>query len=100
MSEQALSLLEGLRIPVAIVTQTGRISYQNKIFRDTFGSEAEAWIITAARSVGGERGWLQGFFVVADEAHALDVDFSGRTYHVEKVQASMPEGPSPWHSKT
>ncbi len=91
MSEQELSLLEGLRIPVAIVTQTGGISYRNKIFRDTFGSEAEAWIITAARSVGGERGWLQGFFI-AEEGHALDVDFSGRTYHVEKVQASMPEG--------
>lgn len=87
MNDLALALLDGIKMPVAVVTETGTIHYRNRIFDETFGEKATEWFQTATRTVGGERGWLQAFFLGDDESHVIDVDFGGRIYRVEKIVA-------------
>ena len=58
MTAHALSLLDNLELPIAILTDKGEIEYQNRAFTATFGSEAEIWVAKAAKTnVSGERGW-------------------------------------------
>ncbi|HVT03286.1 MAG TPA: HAMP domain-containing sensor histidine kinase [Thermoanaerobaculia bacterium] len=85
MNQLAPALLDGLSTAIAVVNHTGGIDYSNACFTETFGGQAGAWISAAARSVGGERGWLQGFFVAGDEPRTIDVEFSGRTYRVDQI---------------
>jgi signal transduction histidine kinase len=85
MTSFALSLLDRLPSSIAVVTDNGVIQYRNQAFEETFGNDAAQWIREAARAVAGERGWLQGFFLAADEARALDVDIEGRVYRVDKI---------------
>ncbi|MHB0968548.1 MAG: sensor histidine kinase [Thermoanaerobaculia bacterium] len=88
MSDLALALLDGIRMPIAVVTEAGAIHYRNRPFDETFGEKAAEWIQNASRTVGGERGWLQAFFLKDEESHVIDVEFGGRVYRVERVIAS------------
>src|SRR5207244_5531009 len=40
----------------------------------------------ASRAVGGERGWLQDFFLAGAADQSIDVDFEGRTYRIERIR--------------
>ncbi|MBV8546052.1 MAG: HAMP domain-containing histidine kinase [Acidobacteria bacterium] len=74
-----------LKTPIAIVNEHGGVEWRNDAFATTFGSDAKDWLTQAARTVAGERGWLQGFFHDADAHRSLDVDIEGRTYRVDKI---------------
>lgn len=92
MKSYALSVLDRLPMAIAVVTETGGVTYGNHEFARTFGPGAEEWFKAATRSVGGERGWLQGFFLAQqNEEYVMDVDFNGRTYRVARV----PSPPTP-----
>ena len=92
MNDFSLSLVDNLGASIAVVTENGQLVYSNKTFQEAFGETAAAWIESAARTVGGERGWLQGFFVSGDERHSMEVDFNGRIYHVERVPSDSTTG--------
>jgi two-component system, OmpR family, phosphate regulon sensor histidine kinase PhoR len=82
----AVSLLDRLTTPIAVITETGLIEYRNGAFEATFGSDASAWLKDASRMLAGERGWLQGFFVDGDdEPKTLDVEIEGRVYRVDRI---------------
>jgi len=85
MNPLATTLLDRLPTAIAVVNETGGIEYANDQFKQIFGSQADAWIANAARSIGGERGWLHGFFVTGGEQRSIDVDFNGRTYRVDQI---------------
>lgn len=86
MKSYALSVLDNLPTAIAVVSETGGITYGNREFSNTFGPGAEDWFKTATRSVGGERGWLQGVFLAQQtEEHVIDVEYNGRTYRVARV---------------
>jgi two-component system phosphate regulon sensor histidine kinase PhoR len=87
-------LLDRLPMPIAAVTAQGEIAYCNTAFAETFGARAEDWIRQAARAVGGERGWLQGFFVAQDEQRQTDVEVDGRTYRVDQIMAEAGDAPT------
>ncbi|HEY0593072.1 MAG TPA: PAS domain-containing sensor histidine kinase [Thermoanaerobaculia bacterium] len=80
-----LQLLDNIQVSIAVVSDTGTISYRNRCFADAFGSEADEWMDKNARAVGGERGWLQAFFLESGRDHAIDIEYQGRVYHVERV---------------
>lgn len=84
MSTHKDALLDALRTAIAVVTETGTITYRNRAFEEAFGPEADAWIGTGARVVGGERGWVQSFFASAEQ-QTMDVDFNSRIYHVTRL---------------
>jgi signal transduction histidine kinase len=90
MNELTVALLNALPTPVAVVTGAGEISYRNRAFEETFGDQAAAWIKAGARTVGGERGWVQSFFGTAEQTRT-EVDFHGRVYHVERLEADIGE---------
>ena len=81
----AATLLDSLRTAIAVVTDTGAITYRNRTFDETFGAEAEAWIRGASRVVGGQSGWVQSFFASSEQMR-LDVEYSGRIYHVMRLE--------------
>lgn len=81
----AIGLLDRLPTPLAVVTEGGRIEYRNAAFETTFGPEAIEWLKQASRAVGGERGWLQGFFLDVDEHRTLDVEFEGRVFRIDRI---------------
>ncbi|MBW3670762.1 MAG: HAMP domain-containing histidine kinase, partial [Acidobacteria bacterium] len=85
MTDLADTLLEHIRIPIAVVTDDGNIAYSNGAFVETLGPGAADWIRSGARAIAGERGWLQSFFADPDEPHEMEVDYSGRTYHVAEI---------------
>jgi two-component system, OmpR family, phosphate regulon sensor histidine kinase PhoR len=87
----ALSLLDRLPSCIAVVAENGAIRYRNAAFDDTFGSDAEHWLKEAARAVAGERGWLQGFFLEADEHRTIDVEIEGRIYRIDRIMQLHPE---------
>jgi signal transduction histidine kinase len=87
MTTFAISLLDRLPSCIAIATDTGLIEYRNQAFDQTFGGDAAQWIREAARSVAGERGWLQSFFLGSDEAHTIDVEIEGRVYRIDKIMS-------------
>jgi len=78
-------IAQHLKTPIAIVNEHGGVEWRNDAFQSTFGADAKEWLTQAARAVGGERGWLQGFFLDADAHRSLDVDIEGRTYRVDKI---------------
>ena len=79
------TIAQRVKTPIAIVTERGGIEWANDSFEATFGADAKDWLKEAARAVAGERGWLQGFFLAADEQRTIDVDIEGRTYRVDKI---------------
>lgn len=74
-----------LKTPIALVNDHGSIEWRNDAFEATFGSDAKDWLVQAARTLAGERGWLQSFFLENDAHHSLDVDIEGRTYRVDRI---------------
>jgi signal transduction histidine kinase len=78
-------IAQHLKTPIAIVNEHGGVEWRNDAFEATFGADAKEWLTQAARAVGGERGWLQGFFLDADAHRSLDVEIEGRTYRVDKI---------------
>src|SRR5258708_5516016 len=80
-------IAEKLSVPVAIVNDHGGVEWKNASFDDTFGSDAKDWLKEGARAVGGERGWLQDFFMEGDEHRAFDVEIEGRTFRVERIMS-------------
>jgi signal transduction histidine kinase len=87
MTTFAVSLLDHLQMPIAVVTESAAIEYRNKMFEETFGSDAQSWLKEGARVVAGERGWLQGFFLTGEETHTMDVEIEGRVYRIDKIMA-------------
>ena len=86
MTAFALTLLDKLPNPIAVVTDAGRVEYRNDAFEETFGSDAAAWLKDGAPAVAGERGWLQGFFIDGQaEGVTLDVEIEGRVYRVDRL---------------
>jgi signal transduction histidine kinase len=81
----AATLLDSLPTAIAVVSESGIISYRNRAFDDYFSEEADAWVRSGARAVAGERGWLQGFFSSPDQS-VIDVDVNGHVYHVKKLE--------------
>lgn len=89
----ALSLLDKLPSCIAVVAENGAIRYRNAAFDEIFGSDAEHWLKEASRAVAGERGWLQGFFLEADEHRTIDVEIEGRIYRIDRImQLASVEG--------
>ncbi len=79
-------IAERLTTPIAIVNEHGGIEWSNPAFEGMFGIDAKDWLQQAARVVGGERGWLQDFFMDGVEEHrAVDVEIEGRTFRVEHI---------------
>ena len=66
-------LLDHLASSITVVGDNGAIRYRNRAFDAAFGSDAEEWLKEASRAVAGERGWLQGFFMEAEEQRTIDV---------------------------
>ena len=65
-------LLDHLASSIAVVGDNGVVRYRNRAFEEAFGSDAEQWLKEASRAVAGERGWLQGFFMEADDQRTID----------------------------
>ena len=78
-------LLDHLASCIAVVGDNGAIRYRNRAFDDAFGSDAQQWLRDAARAVAGERGWLQGFFMDAEEQRTIDVEIEGRVYRIDRI---------------
>jgi signal transduction histidine kinase len=85
-------IAENLTTPIAIVNQHGGIEWKNPAFDLAFGAEAKDWLQAASRAVGGERGWLQDFFLEGEEHHAIDVEIAGRTFRAEHILNSTDYG--------
>ncbi|HXH40316.1 MAG TPA: HAMP domain-containing sensor histidine kinase [Thermoanaerobaculia bacterium] len=79
------TIAKHLKSPIAIVNEHGGIEWRNDAFEATFGGEAKDWLVQAARTLAGETGWLQSFFLDNDAHHSLDVDIEGRTYRIDKI---------------
>ena len=79
------TIAKRVKTPIAIVNERGGVEWHNDAFDAVFGWDATDWLKEAARAVAGERGWLQGFFLAADEQRTIDVDIEGRTYRVDKI---------------
>ena len=86
MNESNYTIAQYLKMPIAIVNEAGDIHWRNGAFEAAFGDDAAHWLQQAARAVGGERGWLQDFFVAGDEQSSYDVEREGRSYRIEKVR--------------
>src|SRR5207245_2841582 len=78
-------IAEKLSAPIAIVNEHGGVEWHNDAFESTFGPDAKDWLKEGARVVGGERGWLQDFFMDSDDHRAVDVEIEGRTFRVEHI---------------
>ncbi|HYC87872.1 MAG TPA: HAMP domain-containing sensor histidine kinase [Thermoanaerobaculia bacterium] len=91
----ALELLDQLPTSIAAVAENGTVRYRNRAFNEAFGADAIDWIREAARTVAGERGWLQGFFLEGDEARTIDVEIEGRVFRIDKIMhVTDEEGPA------
>lgn len=91
----ALSLLDHLPTSIAAVSESGSVLFRNRAFNQSFGTDAVDWIRDAARTVAGERGWLQGFFLDTDEARTIDVEIEGSIYRVDMIMRLEDEGDGP-----
>lgn len=91
MNQLTEGLLNSLKTALAVVTDTGAVTYKNRAFQETFGEGADSWISSGARVVGGERGWVQSFFASAEQT-MMDVEYSGRTYHVTRLDGGAERG--------
>ena len=88
MNTIALALLDHLPTAIAVVTETGKVEYRNQAFADTFGDDAANWLKDASRAVGGERGWLQGFFLGSEDHRTIDVEIEGRVYRIDQIMST------------
>jgi signal transduction histidine kinase len=80
-------IAERLRSPIAIISEQGGIKWKNPAFDMAFGTDARGWLTEGARTVGGERGWLQSFFLPDDgEPRSFDVEIEGRIYRIDKIK--------------
>ncbi len=86
MTETRYTIAEFLKTPIAIVSDRGEIHWRNRSFEADFGTDAAEWLRQGARAVGGERGWLQDFFLADAGEQSIDVDHEGRTYRVDKIR--------------
>jgi two-component system, OmpR family, phosphate regulon sensor histidine kinase PhoR len=87
-------LLDHLASCIAVVGDNGAIRYRNHAFEEAFGSDAEHWLKEASRAVAGERGWLQGFFMEADDQRTIDVEIEGRVFRIDYImRADEMDGP-------
>lgn len=91
----ALSLLDHLPTSIAAVSESGSVRFRNRAFNQSFGTDSVDWIRDAARTVAGERGWLQGFFLDSDEARTIDVEIEGSIYRVDMIMRLEDEGDGP-----
>ena len=90
------ALLDHLPISIAVVRENGVTEYRNKMFADTFGTDAPHWLKEGARAVAGETGWLQGFFVDdGEEQKTLDVEIEGRVYRIDRIMQVPADGDTP-----
>ena len=80
-------IAEKLSTPIAIINEHGGIEWKNAAFEEMFGSDAKDWLKEGARVVGGERGWLQEFFMDGEEHRSTDVEIEGRTFRIERIMA-------------
>ncbi len=87
MTTENNQIAEKLSTPIAIVNEHGGVEWRNDAFEMMFGGDAKEWLQEGARAVGGERGWLQDFFMDGDEHRASDVEIEGRTFRVERIMA-------------
>jgi signal transduction histidine kinase len=87
MKTDNYQIAEKLSTPIAIVNEIGVVEWRNDAFELMFGGDAKDWLKEGARAVGGERGWLQDFFMDGDEHRASDVEIEGRTFRVERIMA-------------
>ncbi|HEV7766002.1 MAG TPA: PAS domain-containing sensor histidine kinase [Thermoanaerobaculia bacterium] len=87
-------LLDHLPSCIAVIGDNGSIRYRNRAFEKDFGSDAEQWLREAARAVAGERGWLQGFFMEAEEQRTIDVEIEGRVYRIDRIMRLDEDGPA------
>ncbi|HUF17785.1 MAG TPA: HAMP domain-containing sensor histidine kinase [Thermoanaerobaculia bacterium] len=94
MSTLYATLLDRLSMPVAVVTATGDIAYRNSAFDQAFGGDGDDWLRSAAVTLGGERGWLHGFFAQDQEHHTVEIELNGRMFRIEKVMADPLDVPS------
>jgi len=81
----AVALLDQLPASIAVVGENGAVRYRNRAFDTAFGQDASDWLRQAARAVAGERGWLQSFFVEADDQQTIDVEIEGRVFRVDRI---------------
>lgn len=90
------TIAERLRMPIAIITEQGAIKWKNPAFDVTFGTDATSWLTEASRAVGGERGWLQGFFLPeeSEDSRSIDVEIEGRIFRIDKIK-DAPEYDAP-----
>jgi signal transduction histidine kinase len=88
-------ILDHLSSCIALVGDNGVVRYRNRAFEEAFGSDAEHWLKEAARTLAGERGWLQGFFMDVDEQRMIDVEIEGRVYRIDYImRLDEPDGPA------
>lgn len=80
-------IADQLSTPIAIIDEHGGIAWKNSAFEQMFGSDAKDWLKEGARAVGGERGWLQEFFMDGEEHRSTDVEIEGRTFRIERIMA-------------
>src|SRR5438552_15472068 len=78
-------IAEKLSTPIAIVNEHGGLEWKNAAFELMFGVDAKDWLKEGSRVVGGERGWLQDFFMDSEEHRAVDVEIEGRTFRIEHI---------------
>lgn len=90
MTTYVTALLDNLSIPIAVVMEDGTIEYQNRLFSETFGAEANQWTSKAARTnVSGERGWLMPFFADPDLTDPIEAEFNERTYSIQRLDVQF-----------
>ena len=87
----ATKLLNRLPSCIAVVAEDGSIRYQNEAFAETFREEGQQWLHDASRAVGGERGWLQPFFIDGEQ-HTIDVERDGRIYRIDRIYSGDEDG--------
>lgn len=87
-------IAEKLTSPIAVINQHGEVYWKNPAFDATFGTDAKDWLKEASRVVGGERGWLQDFFMEGEDHRATEVEIEGRTFRVEHIM-NADEHPTP-----
>src|ERR1051325_10527704 len=85
------TIAEHIAMPIAIINELGGVEWRNKAFEEAFGRDARAWLKDAARTVAGERGWLQAFFLSGNEQRTIDVEIEGRVFRIDKIMTTAGE---------
>jgi two-component system phosphate regulon sensor histidine kinase PhoR len=94
MTSLATSLLDHVPVAICVASDTGSINFRNQKFSEIFGAN-DSWVKDAARTVAGERGWLQGFFLAGSDQRTIDVEIAGRIYRIDKMMNAVDgDGPA------